>query len=178
MSAKKQTMWLLSMLTLLVVLSVYYLFYTDPQGVDRALQEDPKHAQPSEISDEPSKDTPVVTVSESDDFFASARLMRDQQRAKAMEEYFALIDNGGESAAKEASAKIDALQDAESKELMVESLLKASGFQDVVVMENNGKVSVVVRAPDLKSEDVVGIIKTVSQNMNVTGTAVTVSYRP
>ncbi|MBE3594623.1 MAG: SpoIIIAH-like family protein [Candidatus Carbobacillus altaicus] len=178
MSAKKQTMWLLSMLTLLVVLSVYYLFYTDPQGSNHALTDDGADMDQTDANGQTEREDSVVTVRESDDFFASARLMRDQQRAKAMEEYFALIDNGGEGTVKEASAKIDALQNAESRELMVESLLKASGFQDAVVMENDGKVSVVVRASDLKNEDVVGIIQTVSKNMNVSGTAVTVSYRP
>ncbi|MBE3563194.1 MAG: SpoIIIAH-like family protein [Hydrogenibacillus schlegelii] len=229
MSTKRQTFWLLTMLTLLIVLSVYYLFYMDdgtaPADSSRYAVDDtgagsgrpgsanaPADAaskaeaksptdrasgaapSPADAALKTAADdrAPVVggaptggsaapkatAVPAEDDYFATARLERDQARAREMERYFKQLGKGDEAAAKEVSARLDRLEELESKEQLVESLIRAKGYADAVVMADGNRVNVVVRSPGLKPDDVVSIIQLVATNMGVRGTEVTVSARP
>ncbi|MBE3596534.1 MAG: SpoIIIAH-like family protein [Hydrogenibacillus sp.] len=190
MSTRKQTMWLVTMLSLLVVLSVYYLFYVDDGSHTKEIASsstDTAHQASGERSDDTSTspNTAVDDVSGAqtvlpadDDYFAAVRLERDQARAKEMERYFNMLGSQDNQSVKEASARLDVLEERESKELVVESLIKAKGYRDAVVMAGDKRVNVVVRAEALKPEDVVDIIQLVTSNMDVRGTDVTVSTRP
>ncbi|MBE3553440.1 MAG: SpoIIIAH-like family protein [Thermicanus sp.] len=205
MSLKKQTVWLLTMLTLMVVLSAYYLFYGEVKPIDVA-NPDPQteNEKPGEngtaqsetnggtegvgkseapgdgIRSDPTTDIQIDTVpsTSTEDFFASLRLERDQARAQMMEQYYNIVSaNQDKEQVKEASAKLDELQNMESNEQTVESLIKAEGFPDAVVIASRDKVNVIVQAKELKEDQVVTIINLVSKNMNVPGTSVIVSSR-
>lgn len=204
MSLKKQTVWLLTMLTLMVVLSAYYLFYGEVKPVDVAnpagneAQNQPNQNQnenPAKGGETGEKETATPDVPDglpgssgiqidtvpstsTEDFFASMRLERDQSRAQQMEQYYNILSsNQDKEQVKEASAKLDELQNAETNEQTVESLIKAEGFPDAVVIASDQKVNVIVQAKEIKEEQVVTIINLVSKNMNVPGTAVIVNAR-
>ncbi|WP_028987004.1 SpoIIIAH-like family protein [Thermicanus aegyptius] len=203
MSLKKQTVWLLTMLTLMVVLSAYYLFYGEVKPIDVANPDTQTEkgktdgdggTKPNEevgatgmndpsgmgITPDPTSGIQIETApsTSTEDFFASLRLERDQARAQMMEQYYNIVSaNQDKEQVKEASAKLDELQNMESNEQTVESLIKAEGFPDAVVIASREKVNVIVQAKELKEDQVVTIINLVSKNMNVPGTSVIVSSR-
>lgn len=203
MSLKKQTVWLLTMLTLMVVLSAYYLFYGEVKQIDVAnpagnTEQDQANTDksPSQSNGEQgmketgNTDIPdglpgtsgiridTVPSTSTEDFFASLRLERDQSRAQLMEQYYNILSsNQDQEQVKEATAKLDELQNMETNEQTVESLIKAEGYPDAVVIASDQKVNVIVQAKELNEQQVVQIINLVSKNMNVPGTSVLVNAR-
>lgn len=203
MSLKKQTVWLLTMLTLMVVLSAYYLFYGEVKQIDVANPAGNTEQNQANTDKPPSQsnrekgmketgntDIPdgfpgtsgiqidTVPSTSTEDFFASLRLERDQSRAQLMEQYYNILSsNQDQEQVKEATAKLDELQNMETNEQTVESLIKAEGYPDAVVIASDQKVNVIVQAKELNEQQVVAIINLVSKNMNVPGTSVIVNAR-
>ena len=90
------------------------------------------------------------TVYEGDDYFASARLTRQQARDSAIELLQKAADEEGaaEEAATEASEGIQALAAYTLAEAQIENLVTAKGYADCVVFMGEETVSVVVSDPD------------------------------
>lgn len=88
-------------------------------------------------------------------FFANAKLMREQTRAKSREDLYALIDNKNipEEQKKDAVDKVLELTAISEKETATEIQLEGKGFSDSVVTINEGLVAVVVNDPDLTEQD-------------------------
>lgn len=86
------------------------------------------------------------TASSTDAYFSSARLTREQTRAKAEETLQTTINSVSASNADKQSAEaaIEALASNITKEGTVESLIKAKGFSDCVCFINDDSITVVV----------------------------------
>lgn len=183
MVLKKQTVWLLTMLTLMVALSAYYLL-SDGSDEFTLSDNNPYLVENAETNeDEIMEDVGIdITTTQSmttEDVFVSLRLERDQFRAQLMEQYHAIINNSQDSnAIAEATAKMEELDALEGNEHLVESLIKARGYADAVVYTHNKKVNVIVQKDKLNKEEAVAIINLVTKNLNVPGTNVTVNYLP
>jgi stage III sporulation protein AH len=188
MVLKKQTIWLLTMLTLMVVLSAYYLFYGDVQEIDVSQPADQSSAGDTDHPDATGTATDEnqlnitmddITRDTTEDLFSELRLNREMTRSAQMEHYYNLmVSSEDEEVVAEATAKFDELQTLENNEPMVEELIKAKGFADAVVITNEAGVEVIVQAPELKKEQVVTIINLVSKQLNVPGTKITVDNQP
>lgn len=92
------------------------------------------------------------------DYFASSRLTRTQARDEAVSTLKELSesDTADQSAKDEAAAQISALADDTVAEANIESLIRAKGYEDAVVMLSDGSANIVVAPPDggLQAEDV------------------------
>ena len=102
------------------------------------------------------------TVYEGDDYFASARLTRQQARDSAIELLQKAADEEGaaEEAATEASEGIQALAAYTLAEAQIENLVTAKGYADCVAFMGAESISVVVSTRDgaaLTSADVAKI---------------------
>lgn len=95
------------------------------------------------------------------DFFATYRSDRKASRAEAVMYYDAIIN--GESSGAEAVAKAEsdklALTAAMDTELVLEGLIKAVGFEDVVVTASTENVNVIVKAAALEQEQVTKVLE-------------------
>lgn len=95
------------------------------------------------------------------DYFASARLTRQQARDSAISllQEAAEQENADQSVANEASEGIQVLASYTLKEAQIENLVTAKGYTDCVAFMGDGSVSVVVSAPEgeLSGEDVARI---------------------
>lgn len=110
--------------------------------------------------------TDADTASQSDaaadtqetDYFASSRLTRTQARDEAVSTLKELSesDTADQTAKDEAAAQISALADDTVAEANIESLIRAKGYEDAVVMLGDGSANIVVAPPDggLQAEDV------------------------
>ena len=84
------------------------------------------------------------------DYFASARLTRQQARDSAIEllEKAAAEEGAAEVAATEASESIQVLAGYTLKEAQIENLVTAKGYKDCVAFLSNDSISVVVATAD------------------------------
>ncbi|MFT9848050.1 SpoIIIAH-like family protein [Aneurinibacillus sp. REN35] len=193
MVLKKQTVWLLSMLAVLVVLSAYYLVQgpaeqvpvttgnmSDTASVPKALVPDNKgiSVETKQIAQQP-EGVPVTTPS--DDYFIGYKMQRDAQQEQEMGRFMEVMTNSEAkpAAIAEAKKKYEELAALKDNQTQVEELVKSLGnYKDVVVIAKDDVVRVVVQAEALKRDKVVEIIGLVKQHMKVPGNNIVVSYKP
>lgn len=191
MVLKKQTIWLLTMLTLMVVLSAYYLFTGDNEEIDVTQAPNQNNESGSMVgeedngvaeseglaSDHMGVEIDTVQSTAAEDLFSNLRLSREQNRGKLMDKYYSIMQSSQDkNEVAEATAKYDELEALESTEATVESLIKAKGYTDAVVQKINDKVEVTVQAESLDNDEVVSLIDLVAEHLNVPGVNVRVSY--
>lgn len=239
MMLRKQTVWLLTMLAVMVVLSGYYLVKgpneqlpalgneqkntapdamlgvnvdtktADPQTTPPQLPTTidasggttavlptpdattpdtagttngtatPDATQPTTPS-EPTATSQLPASVSTSDFFQGYKMQRDANLAKQKDEQFSIMssDKSSPQAYADAKKKHEELSTMESNITALEELLKGSGYKDAVVLPQNDKVNVIVQANKLTNKEVVDIIATVKQQMDVSGTNVIVQSKP
>ena len=113
----------------------------------------------SEISeDDNAKD--VSTVTSKGSFFANYRIERENTRKQEIEVIREIIDNPNSDAdmKKEAQAQLLEIANNMEKELLIEGLIKAKGFEDTIVVMSQNSVNVIVGRAELKPEEVAQIL--------------------
>lgn len=97
-------------------------------------------------------------TAESGDYFASSRLSREQARDEAVSTLKELSESeqADQTAKDEAAAQISALAEDSVAEANIESMIRAKGYEDAVVMIGDESVNVVVAPPEggLQATDV------------------------
>jgi stage III sporulation protein AH len=151
MMLKKQTVWLLTMVSLVVVLSVYYV--TSPrdqaspvlpdQATDMVLGED---GEEWVLEDEVDVSADAVE----DEMFDVLRMeiqdernaLRDQLETKVASNEFSSAEKN------EAYNEMDKLIKLESKEAMIETMIKGLGYEDALVRSEEDRVIISVKSSD------------------------------
>ena len=109
-------------------------------------------------ADTTGSDTGETAGTEGEDYFATSRLTREQARDEAVSTLRELSESedADQAANDEAAAQISALADDSVAEANIESLIRAKGYADAVVMIGDSSVNVVVAPPDggLQATDV------------------------
>lgn len=149
MLLKKQTVWLLTMLSLVVVLSVYYI--TSPeQQMNNMATVDEKSKEDSTVNGESkagSEDT-VISSTASDEMFEALRLELDEERSRLKEELettVASTDLPTEDI-NAALDKIKELDDITKSEAYLETMIVAMDYEDALVRVSGDEVRVTVKA--------------------------------
>ncbi|WP_096188467.1 SpoIIIAH-like family protein [Evansella halocellulosilytica] len=182
MVLKRQTVWLLTMLSLIIVLSVYYISMDRFQGQHALDDEDEttgeEHDEVSEsdldldwIEDE---DVTFIELEDVDDvlgqhslysnsnaeeMFDMYRLQRQDARARMNEEYLNVFDSEEASAEVQVQAleQYESLQSLQQQEERLETMIRAKGYEDALVITDDNQVKIYVKADELTKEDVVEI---------------------
>ncbi|MGC5324414.1 SpoIIIAH-like family protein [Brevibacillus sp. SYSU BS000544] len=206
MLLRKQTVWLLTMLAVMVVLSGYYLVKGPNQQMpalgDKTKQEAPLTGV--EVSTEetdlpgveatpvegqgPTIETPTSTESNVDasslpetasDYFQGYRMKREAMLQQQKDEQMEIMTNGEATpqAIAEAKAKHEELSNLETKTLAMEELLKAKGYKDAIVYVQDKNVDVIVQKDKLQAQEVVDVIALAKQHFQVSGSNVTVRFK-
>ncbi|MDX5475360.1 MAG: SpoIIIAH-like family protein [Bacillaceae bacterium] len=164
MLLKKQTVWLLTMLSLVFVLGVYYVF-GNPEPNQVALDNEPEHGehQPSgesvvtnpsdEEADEDADTTTGGTVSfetDRDETFMKLRLDLQTLRSKAKENLESVVANASLPADEinKAWEQFHELNAVEQKEAVLEQAIKARGFDDALVLVDGEKIRVTLKSEE------------------------------
>jgi stage III sporulation protein AH len=177
MVLKRQTVWLLTMLSLMVVLSAYYLLN---KPMDSELMTD--HLEESFEWFEYTEDTDIFSFTDGAnmDHFISIRMDRDHNRALLEDEFYSLMNSQDSTAQTIAQARNEyhQLKDLTDAEMTIETLIRSEGFDEAVVIAEQDRVDVVVRSDEaLENIQVVKIIQLVRNVIDVSGHQVSVSYR-
>jgi len=199
MNTRRQTIWLVSMLSLMVVLSAYYLFTEDldtgPQDSRHTAEDD--HGivvDEAEPGSEWAADGSYLTEEEAEvlrqleaqgigssggDYIAKLQYARTEEFAEEAERLYGIISDTSLDPAESSAAmeELSRLEDKEEKLTGIEEQLQAR-FPNVVVTEENNRYKVVVQSEKLGTSDAVDIVDLVMKTMDVTADRVSVQYVP
>ncbi|AYV70111.1 MULTISPECIES: SpoIIIAH-like family protein [Niallia] len=184
MLLKKQTVWLLTMLSLVVVLSVYYITSPESRLNEFAATEEDNNKAKSNDAEEAAKDSKgesTVTTTDSEAVFEQMRLDLMEQRDKMKEELVTIQGSKDKTAEEknEATEKINELQEMTDNEKIMESLIKAENYDDVLVQTaDDGTVKVTVKAEELSADAANEIVQLVRKNMDAPNANVAVKIDP
>ena len=100
--------------------------------------------------EEPAEETLSVT-----DYFTQAKLERDIKRSEAMDMLTQILDaqSTGKEARAEAEDEIHHLADYTEKEVMMENLIRAKGYEDAFVFMGENLISIAVKSGGLNEVD-------------------------
>ncbi len=112
-----------------------------------------------------SKDNTTTTTSS---YFSTYRTTRESTRDQEMLYYDAIIasETSSEEVVKNAEKSKLALISQMEKELVVEGLIKAKGFEDCIVSISSPNVNAVVKAKELKSNEVAQIVSVIQSQLS------------
>ncbi|HZG73651.1 MAG TPA: SpoIIIAH-like family protein [Chondromyces sp.] len=169
MLLKKQTVWLLTMLSLVVVLSVYYI--TSPEqpvndvAVDKNAQKQTETTEKADAGQ--SGNVEVVTEAAGDEAFEVLRLEVQDERNKLREELTAKVASSDLSAEEknEAYEQMERLTEIATKENVLETLIKSKGYKDALVRADGENVRVTVKAEEHSATAANEIIRLVSDEL-------------
>jgi stage III sporulation protein AH len=194
MLLKKQTVWLLTMLSLVVVLSVYYI--TSPEqrpndmaavgeqkeeeksktpGDEKNAEKDAKADTVKDIKEESTKDTAtmnkedvaIISNAAGDEVFETLRMKLMDERSRIKEELTTKVGSTELSVEERSKAKeeMDELNDIAQKEYLLETLIKAMDYDDVLVQAEGDQVSITVKADKQSRSEANKIIQTVRSEL-------------
>lgn len=194
MNTKRQTVWLVSMLSLMVVLSAYYLFSDKPDNVDTLsdsllgdeitmdltqLTFDDLNGEwetAGKTNDEILMEMEAQTVS-GGDYFALMKLDRLDEYAKEWENLMNVINSTENTETmQQAYEQLDQLEQMDTKIESLETELMRN-FADALIEEKGGQWNVVVLTDQLETSQAVSIIDMVVTEMNVKPSAVQVQVK-
>ncbi|BAM47302.1 SpoIIIAH-like family protein [Amphibacillus xylanus] len=176
---KKQTVWLLTLLSLTIVLSVFYMNSPDSDDFSFVFQEKSKEdtektagdlsdlnqnlTSTSDLEGTDLEDM-VSSVSTEDDLFTLIRMELAQSRSSQMEKLESVVASGTASADEKNTAfeELTRINQLSTKELIVEESLKAEyGYPDVLVRSMEDTVIVTVKTDQLSDKEANEIMRTV-----------------
>lgn len=102
-------------------------------------------------------------------YFVETRLQRDTMYSEILETYQKMLENTeiGEAQKAIATQEITNINNIKNGVMIAENLIKNKGFEDVVILVNNGVVSVVVKSSLLNQEQIAKIQNIVSRELKV-----------
>ncbi|MDP4550195.1 SpoIIIAH-like family protein [Alkalihalobacillus macyae] len=181
MVLKKQTVWLLTMLSLIIVLSAYYIMTPGTDNVafvgDQEQSQD--EATTNEAEETNAKGDVVSSSLSSDEAFAALRLEIQEQRDAAIEDYTAVIASEASADLRnEAHEQRQELMALSQQESVLENVIKSEGYSDAVVYTlENDKVRVIVKADQLSNEEANNIMVLAQEQLG-DGHQIAVEFQP
>jgi stage III sporulation protein AH len=183
MLLKKQTVWLLTMLSLVVVLSVYYI--TSPEQPKNGQLAEQKQANPSakESAKEKSANrhnVEVITKSAGDEAFEALRLEIQDERSKLREELTNKLASTDLSPSEKNKAydEMEKLTEMATKENVLETLIKSKGYKDALVRDDGKQILITVKANQHSAKDANEIIHLVEKEMDNQYLPIAVEFQP
>ena len=110
-----------------------------------------------------------IKNNEEDYYFITSKLDRNTMYSETLETYQEMYNNTNATAEQkqEALTKINKINNTKNAIMIAENLILAKGFKDAVIFVNEGSVSVVIKAEELKQEEVAQIQNIVARELNV-----------
>lgn len=177
---KKQTVWLLTMLSLMVVLSVFYMqdsteddfafiFEEDAEesgGVGSLSEQEnePQSTDTNQLESDQDQDNQMSAISSNDELFTMIRMELAQSRSSRLEQLESLVATSSTSNEEKNQAydEMKQIDQIATKELIVEETLKSeNGYPDVLVRTSDDSVIVTVKTDQLSEKEANAIMQMV-----------------
>src|SRR5690625_2236275 len=164
---KKQTVWLLTMLSLMIVLSAYYILSDkdDLAYIDTGQTDVDETTTADHVEGEDSTEESEIRNIGTDELFATMRLQLQDQRSMKKSSYEDVVASKDSTIDEknEALDQIHLIEESKAKENILQSSILAvtSDYQDVLVRAEEDIVHVHVMANELSNQEVVHIMQMV-----------------
>lgn len=168
---KKQTVWLLTMLSLMIVLSVYYLM-SDQEDLAYINTHDEGSEVPLDqtvTQNETEDEVENISTLGMSELFATLRLEVEDKRSLKKDRLREIVASSEASANEinEALNEIDAIENIASKEKILQEMILATyeNYEDVLVRAEDDKVQVHVITEQLPRNEAVQIMQMVKDEL-------------
>ena len=130
-------------------------------------QANEKQANDIEVKDAVNKDAEIITNAAGDEVFETMRMQLLDERSQMKEELEKKIGSTELSAEERSQAKeqMDELNEIAQKELLLETLLKAKNYNDVLVQADDKQVNITVKAEKQSKAEANKIMQTVRSEL-------------
>ena len=107
------------------------------------------------------------TEAEKDNYFASSKLGRSTMYSQMIESYQKILENATISEAQKtiASEEIKKINDTQNAIMIAENLIQTKGFEDCVILVNDKSINIIVKAEELKPEEIAQIQNIASREL-------------
>ncbi|MGG2055477.1 SpoIIIAH-like family protein [Lysinibacillus pakistanensis] len=174
MRVRRRTVWFMTLLSLVAVISVYYL--VDPakqfNGLTIFTDDTLQQTAVTGVTDqEATKEGMTQEVSSPSHLFEEMRMQVSDERSQLRQQLTQKIASQEATADEKNKAfnDIDSLIKQESAEAMLEMLIKSLGYSDAFVKADGDKVSVTVMAEELsksQANEIIYLVKTEWEGAN------------
>lgn len=125
------------------------------------------------------KNVQNYVVEDTTNYFEETRIQRDRMYSETLETYQKLIDSNQTPQEQKAIAaqEISNITSIKNSILIAENLIKNKGFENVVILENNGSVSVIVKSKNLNQDQISKIQNIVERELNVDVSNINISNK-
>lgn len=125
-------------------------------------KENDKNTVPNEV-----KTSTTVTETSGDQYFAELRLERDKMYSQMLESYQKILSNNqiSETQKEISENEIKKINDTRNAIMIAENLIKNKGFQDLIIFINGDSISIIVKAKELKEEQIAQIQNIISREL-------------
>lgn len=109
----------------------------------------------------------TVTETSGDQYFAKLRLERDKMYSQMLESYQKILSNNqiSETQKEISENEIKKINDTRNAIMIAENLIKNKGFQDLIIFINGDSISIIVKAKELKEEQIAQIQNIISREL-------------
>lgn len=113
------------------------------------------------------KTSTTVTETSGDQYFAELRLERDKMYSQMLESYQKILSNNqiSETQKEISESEIKKINDTRNAIMIAENLIKNKGFQDLIIFINGDSISIIVKAKELKEEQIAQIQNIISREL-------------
>ncbi len=114
-----------------------------------------------------------------DFYFTTSKLERNTMYSELLETYQEMYNNSNASNDEKSKAleKINEINNTKNGIMIAENLITAKGFEDAVIFVNEGSISVIIKADELKEEQVAQIQNIVSRELNAKAESIHISNK-
>ena len=109
----------------------------------------------------------TVTENSGNQYFADLRLERDKMYSQMLESYQKILSNSqiSETQKEISENEIKKINDTRNAIMIAENLIKNKGFQDLIIFINGDSISIIVKAKELKEEQIAQIQNIISREL-------------
>ena len=109
----------------------------------------------------------TVTENSGNQYFAELRLERDKMYSQMLESYQKILSNSqiSETQKEISENEIKKINDTRNAIMIAENLIKNKGFQDLIIFINGDSISIIVKAKELKEEQIAQIQNILSREL-------------
>lgn len=104
-----------------------------------------------------------------DEYFSQSRLDRDTMYSQMIESYQKILENDNVTTEQKniAQQEITKINELKNSIMIAENLIKTKGFEDLIIFVNNKSVNIIVKASELKPEQIAQIQNVTSRELGV-----------
>ncbi len=121
----------------------------------------------------------IQNVNQKDEYFATSKLERDKMYSQIIESYQTMLENESITSEQRAIAteEISKINNIKNVIMISENLIKMKGFKDCIIFVNGESISVIIRADELKKEEIAQIQNIISREMQADITNIHISNK-